>query len=165
MVHLTETKRQKKRLGKILVVDDDKGLIYVLREMLQSEGFQVRTANDGSYGCLSYLIFKPDLILTDIQMPETSGLEMMKRIRMHNPHVRTIYMSGDGVRFRSQLEREVREYGAGIIAKPFSKEELIGLITVQAERKKKDDLHKENRQKSVQLLQQGSRDQTRQGQL
>lgn len=138
LIPLIETKTRQKRLGKILVVDDDKGLIYVLREMLQSEGFQVRTANDGSYGYLSYLIFKPDLILTDIQMPETSGLEMMKRIRMHDPHVKTIYMSGDFVRFRSQLEREVREYGVGIIGKPFSKEELIGVIIAQAGRENKE---------------------------
>lgn len=113
---------------KVLIVDDDEKLDYVLREMFQAEGYQVRTANNGKHGVRLFLLFEPDLVLTDIEMPEASGFEMMNRIRMYDPRARVIYMTGDVSRFRSQLKEEMRAHGARVISKPFSKKELFRLI-------------------------------------
>ncbi len=80
---------------KILIVDDNEDLAFTLQMMLEDEGYEVRSAKDGQDGYWAYLEFKPDLVITDIQMPGENGLELMEHIRTHNPMVRTIYMSGD----------------------------------------------------------------------
>ena len=88
--------------------------------MLEDEGYEVRSAKDARRW-LSYLLeFKPDLVITDIQMPGENGLELMEHIRTHNPMVRTIYMSGDLSSFWPPLEEEKKRY-RHLLEKPFSK--------------------------------------------
>ncbi len=111
-----------------MVVDDNQGLAHLLKIMLESETREVRLALDGKDGYLTYLLFKPDIVITDIQMPEINGMELMKIIRMHNPGVRTIYISGDMNRFRPILEEEVTRYDVRLLQKPFSKSELMKLL-------------------------------------
>jgi CheY-like chemotaxis protein len=115
---------------KILIVDDNDNFASIIQMMLEDEGHQVRSAKDGREGYLSYLLFKPDVVLTDIQMPEKNGLELMNHIRFHNPMVRTIYMSGDLGRFRCQLEEERRKYPVTLLEKPFSRAELMRLLSL-----------------------------------
>lgn len=67
--------------------------------------------------------------MTDIQMPEKKGLELMEVIRMHNPEVKTIYISGDLSRFLSLLEEEKARYRVSLLQKPFSKSELMRLLS------------------------------------
>lgn len=81
----------------------------VLQMMLEHEGHDVRSARDGTDGYLTYLLFQPDIVITDIQMPRENGLELMKHIRIHNPGVRTIYMSGDLEQYCSPLEEEKKD--------------------------------------------------------
>ena len=66
---------------KILVVDDDSGLLRALKHILEKEGYQVVTAEDGREAM--YLVYSehPDLILLDIMMPQMDGLELAERIR------------------------------------------------------------------------------------
>lgn len=115
---------------KILIVDDNDNFASILQMMLEDEGYQVRSARDGQEGYLTYLLFKPDLVLTDIQMPEKNGLELMTHIRSHNPMVRTIYMSADLGRFRCQLEDERNKYPVTLLEKPFSRVELMRLLSL-----------------------------------
>ncbi len=114
---------------KILVVDDNLSLAQILKMILEEERHEVRLASDGMDGYASYLLFLPDLVITDIQMPEKNGLELIREIRCHNPAVRTIYMSADLSRYWSPLEEERKKYHAGILEKPFSKEELMHLLS------------------------------------
>ena len=114
---------------KILIVDDNQDLAFLIKWMLEDEGYEVRSAVNGRDGYSAYLLFNPDLVLTDIQMPEKNGLELMKEIRCHNPGVRTIYMSGDLSRYKPPLEEEKEKYHVGVLEKPFSKHELISLLS------------------------------------
>ncbi len=114
---------------KILVVDDNQDLAFFLKWMLEGEGYEVRSAKDGQDGYSTYLVFSPDLILTDIQMPEKNGLELIREIRFHNPMVRAIYMSGDLSQYWSPLEEEKEKHHVGVLEKPFSKEELMHLLS------------------------------------
>lgn len=118
-----------KTRNKILIVDDAETLTFFLQEVLESEKYEVRTANDGENGYATYLDFDPDLIVTDIQMPGISGLDMMRNIRMHKPNVRTIYMSGDLDRYRSRLQAEQSGYHVKLLAKPFTPSEFLTLVT------------------------------------
>jgi len=114
---------------KILIVDDNQDLASLIKVMLEDEGYEVKSAKDGQDGYSSYLLFHPDLVLTDIQMPEKNGLELMEYIRNHNPAVRTIYMSGDLGRYWIPLEEEKKKYRVGVLEKPFSREELMSLLS------------------------------------
>jgi DNA-binding response OmpR family regulator len=113
---------------KILIVDDNLGLAHILKIMLEEERHEVRLARDGRDGYLSYLLFKPDLIITDIQMPEKNGLELMEVIRKHNPEARVIYISADLSQFWPLLEKEKTRYPVSCLQKPFSKSELMRLL-------------------------------------
>jgi DNA-binding response OmpR family regulator len=114
---------------KILIVDDNQDLAFLIKWMLEDEGYEVKSAKNGIDGYLMYLLFNPDLVLTDIQMPEKNGLDLIKEIRSHNPGVRTIYMSGDFSRYGRPLEEEKEKYRVGILEKPFSRNELISLVS------------------------------------
>ena len=114
---------------KVLIVDDNQDLASLIKVMLEDEGYEVKSAKDGQDGYSTYLLFHPDLVLTDIQMPEKNGLELMEYIRSHNPSVRTIYMSGDLSRYWLPLEEEKKKYHVGVLEKPFSKDELMSLVS------------------------------------
>jgi DNA-binding response OmpR family regulator len=108
---------------KVLVVDDNHALTDSIQGILEDEGMEVMSANDGNEGYAAYLLFKPDLVITDIQMPRVNGLEMMARIRAHNPTVKTIYI-------RDELYLE----NGDIIffEKPFKLESLTTLVSEPA---------------------------------
>ena len=114
---------------KVLVVDDNRVLAHSIQEILEDEGMEVMAANDGKEGYTAYLLFQPYLVITDIQMPGTNGLEMMAHIRAHNPTVKTIYMSGNINSFRSSIEGEKGRYPVSVFEKPFSLESLMMLVS------------------------------------
>jgi DNA-binding response OmpR family regulator len=114
---------------RILIVDDNQELAWAIQIMLEDEGFEVRSATDGQDGYWAFLEFKPDLVITDIQMPGESGLELMEHIRTLNPMAKTIYMSADLSSFWSPLEEEKKRYPVCLLEKPFSKGELMGLVS------------------------------------
>ena len=66
---------------RILVVDDEPQLIRVLRTGLTSHGFEVRAAADGLAGFEAFSDWQPDLIITDLAMPNLDGLELCRRVR------------------------------------------------------------------------------------
>jgi len=117
---------------RILIVDDNEELTWAVQIMLEGEGFEVRSATSGQDAYSAFLEFKPDLVITDIQMPGENGLELMEHIRTLDPTVRTIYMSGDLNSFWSPLEEEKRRYPVSFLEKPFSKRELMGLVSGRA---------------------------------
>lgn len=111
---------------KLLIVDDNELLTCLLKEILEIEGIDhVETAENGEEGYAVSLLFKPDIILTDIEMPGKSGLEMVRDIRAHYPAIKTIYMSADADRYRTFLEDEKKRYNARFINKPFLLSEVI----------------------------------------
>ncbi len=115
--------------AKLLIVDDNEGVVLLLQMLLEHEGYEVMVAKDGREGYLAYLLFEPDLVITDIQMPIKSGIELIQLIRHHNPEIKAIYMSGDPGKFRTALEEEKDRYHARFLPKPFSKNELITSIS------------------------------------
>ncbi len=114
---------------RILIVDDNLDLASLLQWMLEDEGHEVKLAMNGTEGYYAYLLFEPDIVLTDIQMPEKNGFELMELIRCHNPMARVIYMSGNLDQFQSDLGEEMKKYHVTALEKPFSREELIRVIS------------------------------------
>ncbi len=114
---------------KVLIVDDNEDLTSMIQAMLENENHRIRRAGNGEEGYSAYFNFRPDLVITDIQMPGKNGFELIKAIRMHNPKIRTIYMSGNPIQFWSILEKEKKKYRADFLEKPFCRVELIRLLS------------------------------------
>jgi DNA-binding NtrC family response regulator len=114
---------------KVLIVDDNHEIASIIQRMLDAKGHETMSANNGRSGYFAYLLFRPDVVITDLQMPGGNGLELMKNIRMHDPEIRTIYMSGDLSRFWALLKEEKMRYQAGLLEKPFSEGELMSLLS------------------------------------
>jgi DNA-binding response OmpR family regulator len=109
---------------KVLVVDDNKNMTNIVRIMMEKKNHRVKTANDGENGYSAYIQFKPDLVVTDIQMPGENGFDLMTKIRSHNPLILTIYMTGDPGRFLSRLKEEQSRHPVDFLCKPFSISDL-----------------------------------------
>jgi CheY-like chemotaxis protein len=82
---------------RILVVDDDPSVREMAREILESEHYEVFTANDGLGGLIALSKSLPDLIITDLNMPRMSGFEFLAIVRQRFPQIATIATSGDHI--------------------------------------------------------------------
>ena len=111
-----------------MVVDDDLLLASLLQMVLEDEGYEARSAGDGIEGYTRYLLFRPEVVITDLHMPGADGVEMMRNIRKQDPWVKVIYMSGDLLSFFSVLNEEKRRYPVLILPKPFSREDLLNRL-------------------------------------
>lgn len=116
-------------MTRVLIVDDNQALTTLMKEILETEGsYRVETAENGQKGYLAFLHFKPDIVLTDIDMPVKNGIEMVREIRAHNPDIKTIYMSGEISSYRILLKKEQSQYNASLLQKPFSLRRMMGLF-------------------------------------
>jgi len=124
------TQKKPREKWKVLVVEDEFGYQDTLRNIFTMEGFDVRVAIDGDTGYEVYKSFKPDLVLTDVLMPNVSGIELVRRIRSEDPAIKVIYMSGFfGVkRLKKELDEEVALYRYPTLSKPFKVSHLLDIV-------------------------------------
>jgi two-component system KDP operon response regulator KdpE len=110
---------------RILVVDDESQLTRVLRTGLTSHGYDVRTAADGLSGFETFTDWHPDLVLTDLAMPNLNGLELCRKVRAIS-QVPIIVLSAKG---EEKTKVEALDIGADdFVTKPFGIEELVARI-------------------------------------
>lgn len=111
--------------GRILIVDDEPQLGRVMRTGLTSHGFEVRVAADGEAGLDVLHDWRPDLVITDLAMPNMGGLEFCRRLRLIS-HVPLIVLS---VKNEERTKVEALDAGADdYITKPFGMNELVARI-------------------------------------
>ena len=67
--------------SRVLVVDDEPQITRVLRTVLSSQGYQVRTAAEGEAAMSNFNEWRPELVITDLYMPHMDGVELCRRIR------------------------------------------------------------------------------------
>jgi DNA-binding NtrC family response regulator len=115
---------------KILVVEDEFGLHEIFREIFRMEGYDVRIATNGLKGYELYRTFKPDLVFTDIIMPEMDGLELVSKIRGIDPQIKVVYMSGFfGIKkVKERIAEEVEKYGYLTFSKPFKLSDMLEIV-------------------------------------
>ena len=123
---LEEIKNRKK----ILVVEDESGLQELFLNIFQLEGYRVRVAANGKDGYEVYQDFKPDLVFTDVVMPEMSGIEMVRKIREVEPEIKVIFISGFfGIKYlKDDLLKDVRSYNYPMLPKPFKTSVMLELV-------------------------------------
>ena len=126
---------------KVLLVDDETGILDSLRILFRGAGYEVATAKGGAEALELLGRAKPDLVVTDIRMPGTSGLEVLSRTREADPEIPVILMTA-----QASLQSAVRAVNEGAyyyLQKPFANEELLAICKRAAEARV---LKAENRQ-------------------
>lgn len=83
-------------MAKILIIDDDPSILTMLKRMLEKAGYEVDIASNGSEGLKKIEFSPPDLLVTDIVMPEKEGLELIFYLRRKNPGLKIVAISGGG---------------------------------------------------------------------
>ena len=113
-------------MSKLLIIDDDDGFREMLQEMLEREGFTIFCASDGSEGIKVYEREKPDVVITDIIMPEKEGLETIREMKRMRPDLKIIAMSGGGKISADNYLETAKIFGASrILEKPFSQKTMV----------------------------------------
>lgn len=116
---------------RILVVDDERQITRMLRASLQASGYDVVVANDGMEGFARFESDRPDLIITDLAMPEMNGLELTQAVRRVS-NIPIIVLS---VRNSDRMKVTALDDGADdYLTKPFSTPELLARVRAQLRR-------------------------------
>jgi len=115
-------------LSRILIIEDDKDIVELVRYNLEKEGFQVLACGDGASGLAQIKKSPPDLLVLDLMLPKLSGLEICKEIRRDNRLNRLpilmLTARGDEADRVVGLELGADDY----VTKPFSPRELVARV-------------------------------------
>lgn len=111
----------------ILVMDDDLAMQTVLEIALREAGYQVVLANDGEEGIEKLKTFTPNLVISDIMMPQMDGVETFQRIKdqLQNEGIPIFIMTALN---RKPWFADLEAEGAVIIQKPFDIDQLLMLV-------------------------------------
>ena len=110
---------------RILVVDDEPQITRVLRTALTGSGYEVRTANDGLAGLRSTREWQPDLVVTDISMPNMNGIELCRQLRAES----TLPIIVLSVKGEEKTKVEALDAGADdYVTKPVGMDELLARV-------------------------------------
>ena len=128
------------RIPSILVVDDEPGILESLGILLRNSGFNTHTARGGRAGLEQLAQLQPDIVLTDVRMPDVGGVEILAAARQQNPDTPVILMTAQAT-LQSAMQA-VNEGAFYYIQKPFRNDELVAILTRAAEHR---ELRVENR--------------------
>jgi DNA-binding NtrC family response regulator len=112
-------------LNRILIVDDDEQITEGLATLLMDRG-EVRTANTGRAALVAFAEFSPDVVLLDVTLPDTTGIDLLAQFKMYSETSAIIMMSGSGT-----LDRVVESMKLGaetFLQKPFDYETLTAVL-------------------------------------
>ncbi len=116
------------RRSRVLVVDDEENITFLLDSALRHFGFEVKVAMNGRDALREAERFSPDVMLLDVMLPDLDGFEVVRRIRMDGNKVPVLFLTA-----RDTVDDKVRGLTLGgddYVTKPFSLEEVVARIQV-----------------------------------
>lgn len=119
---------------RVLIVDDEPGILDSLRILLKNEGFVPFTAQGGRAGMARIDELRPDIVLTDVRMPDVGGVQVLSTARQVDPEVPVILMTAQAT-LQSAMQA-VNEGAFYYIQKPFRNDELVTILRRAAEHRK-----------------------------
>ncbi|MCP5089445.1 MAG: response regulator [Gammaproteobacteria bacterium] len=118
--------RQSQSEGRILLVDDDPGLLRLLSIRLRAEGYEVEAVESAHKALATLNQFSPDLVVTDLRMDKMDGIGLLKELQTRSPGLRVIIITAHGTIPDAVT---ATQHGAfGFLTKPIDKDELIELV-------------------------------------
>ena len=118
-------------MPKILVIDDDVMVRNTISKILHHSGFEVVVAEDGVRGIVAFRRERPDLVITDIIMPEKEGIGTITEMRRERPDAKIIAISGGGRIGSADFLGMALKLGAiDVISKPFLPQDLVSRVKV-----------------------------------
>lgn len=112
--------------GKILLVDDDPGLLRLLSIRLRAEGYEVEAVESAHKALAVLHRFSPDLVITDLRMDKMDGIGLLKELQTRSPGLRVVIVTAHGTIPDAVT---ATQHGAfGFLTKPIDKEELMSLV-------------------------------------
>jgi DNA-binding response OmpR family regulator len=125
---------------RILIVDDDAGILIMLKLLLQLEGYEPSTCGDPTQVLDRLVQEKPDLVLMDAMMPQMDGLQVIAQVKArHLPNCPPIILLTGNVD-EAYSKQALQKGATGIIIKPFIKEDLLGKIGSFLQRQGQDTI-------------------------
>ena len=111
---------------KILIVDDERPIVEILKINLQKENYIVFEAYDGEEAVSKYKEFKPDVVFMDIIMPKVTGLEALKQIIAEDPDAKVIMASSVGT--QSHLKDALKSGAVDFLQKPIADNDALKVL-------------------------------------
>lgn len=116
-------------MPKVLIIDDDLLVRETIVRILERKGYQTLSAPDGRRGLSTFCSEQPDLVITDIIMPDKEGLETIREIRVERPDAKIIAISGGGRIANLDFLEFAGKFGAcEMISKPFDPADLLDAV-------------------------------------
>ena len=128
------------RIPSVLIVDDETGILESLGILLRNAGFSAHTARGGRAGLEQLNALQPDIVLSDVRMPDVGGVEILAAAKQQDPDTPVILMTAQAT-LQSAMQA-VNEGAFYYIQKPFRNDELLAILKRAAEHR---ELRVENR--------------------
>ena len=112
--------------GRVLVVDDEANARSALADCLRAEGYESRTAPDGSQGLRALTSFDPDVVLTDLKMPGLDGIGFLEQARGRSPHAVFVVMTAFGS--ISTAVEAIKKGAESYLTKPLDLDAVLALV-------------------------------------
>ncbi|MCP4674441.1 MAG: response regulator [Deltaproteobacteria bacterium] len=116
-------------MSRILLIDDDSALRFLFSDILKEQGYSVEAADNGKDGLQLFAQEKPDLVITDIIMPDMDGIEVIMRLKRDYPDVKIIALSAGGTIDAKNYLKIAEGLGAEkVLTKPVEHKQLIETV-------------------------------------
>lgn len=116
------------RTKKILVVEDEAVVLHTLQLILNQSGYLAKGARDGAEALSLASDFQPDILLCDINLPDTNGIEISLQVKQAVPNCRVVLLSGEITSTELLEEAEQQGYRFEVLAKPTEPHELLRVL-------------------------------------
>lgn len=116
-------------MARILIVDDTADMRELLKNIVELGGHQVVEADSGKVGLAQFKVATPDVVMTDIIMPDMDGNELIGKLRALDPKVKIVAVSGGGRVRNLGVLQVAQKFGADrVLSKPFRKDDVLKLL-------------------------------------
>jgi len=112
--------------GKILLVDDDPGLLRLLSIRLRAEGYEIEAVESGEQALAIVSRFQPDLVVSDLRMDKMDGIELLKELQKRAPGLRVVIVTAHGTIPDAVVATQGGAFG--FLTKPIDKDELMETV-------------------------------------
>ena len=154
ITHMKETSDEQKQF-KVLVVDDDTGILDLSTSILRRVGYEVLEVSTGEECLDAVRTYHPDLVLLDVRLPDMSGIEVCRQIKSDDSLEDTFVILASGIQISSEDQAEGLDIGAdGYIVRPLSNKEFLARVQAGERIKRAEDALRQKERDQEKLVSQ-----------